>query len=328
MKSLFFSVCILYLATSCRKDIQPFTDYQVFKVDNISLEQALIVNDSTLIACGGIRNVSGAIYRSDDYGKTWNKTQTALPFKNYSISTDNNGRLYCGTQFSHYYISNDTGKTWALRPMSPSELSYHEHFRIAVRAFSIPDPTHIYFCGGDFYERGAIYHSANTGVNFGFDTTQFEIRGIDFKDSLTGLIAGFGYAGLTTNGGETYSNQKLKGDFFIAAVWLNNENALIAGQNGTVFKSTDEGRTWKKVRKGNQLDFHRDIINDMKFVSESSGLMCGANGLLLLSKDAGISWIQLETAMNYNFNKISVSGSTCILTTETGEVVVLDLQNT
>ncbi|MBN1633105.1 MAG: T9SS type A sorting domain-containing protein [Ignavibacteria bacterium] len=140
--------------------------------------------------------------------------------------------------------------------------------------------------------------------------------------------------------------------------------ALIAGNNGTILRSTDKGNNWSVINPGvtNNLNFvYMDRYyfqkcwitgdNGLILKSTNAGLnwiqvpsgttanlksfspffVCGSNGTALRSLDSGLSWIPTQTYTNVNLNASGFSeyynSNSCIIAGNSGTILRWDIDS-
>jgi photosystem II stability/assembly factor-like uncharacterized protein len=77
-------------------------------------------------------------------------------------------------------------------------------------------------------------------------------------------------------------------------------NIWIAGNNGTLIKSTNEGSNWSKV-----ILPYTNNFNSIYFSNNLTGFITGSNGLILKTSDSGGNWVQLNTGVTNNLNSLA-----------------------
>src|SRR5690606_12482010 len=101
----------------------------------------------------------------------------------------------------------------------------------------------------------------------------------------------------------------------INAISIQNETIVAAGNNGLIIRSSDGGKSWKKI----QTTFKQNLY-DISFFAINSLLAVGEKGLMILSDDGRITWqrqpgITSESLFSLNVHKeiIKVAGANGII---------------
>jgi photosystem II stability/assembly factor-like uncharacterized protein len=71
------------------------------------------------------------------------------------------------------------------------------------------------------------------------------------------------------------------------------------GDGGAIVRSTDRGLTWIKVASPTP-----NGLNDVRFVSATTGYAVGELGTLLVTRDAGLSWTLQTTGVRANLQAV------------------------
>jgi photosystem II stability/assembly factor-like uncharacterized protein len=70
----------------------------------------------------------------------------------------------------------------------------------------------------------------------------------------------------------------------------------IAGEMGTILRSTDGGATWKAMHRGDHVSHKEDAsIFAMEIRDDEVGYAVGQDGMILRSTDAGANWKQIDS---------------------------------
>ncbi len=77
------------------------------------------------------------------------------------------------------------------------------------------------------------------------------------------------------------------------------DTGYAAGLQGTLVRTTDGGRHWKKLDPGTRED-----INDIYFLSGSHGFVIGENSTFLMTLDGGESWNPVQSLYEADYNDI------------------------
>lgn len=148
-----------------------------------------------------------------------------------------------------------------------------------------------------------------------------------FRNQSTGIVVGaFGTALITKDGGDTWHptlGAENPNSFHLnAVIGLPDGTLLIAGENGLLFRSTDDGQTWAR----DELD-QNAIYN---FVAMPNGdiLALGFGGSLHFSSDSGQNWTALNSGTKATlFDGTSLSDGGVLLAQRGGLLYSHDLKN-
>lgn len=91
------------------------------------------------------------------------------------------------------------------------------------------------------------------------------------------------------------------------SIYFSNFNTgYIAGDNGTILKTTDNGDSWFSLNSGTN-----ERLYDVAFLTQnsSSGFAVGDNGLILFSTNAGNSWSPVNSGTNEKLYSIFFPGN-------------------
>lgn len=142
-------------------------------------------------------------------------------------------------------------------------------------------------------ERGEVLRSADLGVKWETTriTSEGKLRDIVFLDEKRGIIAGdSGTLWMTSDGGRTWAARKLDTADPLTSVTNVGERVWVGGYGGTVFHSPDAGATWVR-----QPTTATRAINDIFFLDENHGWAVGWVGLILRTEDGGRTWQEVRT---------------------------------
>ena len=144
------------------------------------------------------------------------------------------------------------------------------------------------------------------------------IRGICVVDDKTAWVSGSkGYIAITTDAGETWQWQQVKGyesaDFRGIEAFSDKEAIIIAsGTPALILKTTDGGLTWKLKYKNTDTVCFIDAI---KFTNPKHGFVLGdpINGKFLMfeTTDKGETW------NGYNYNPVALPGEAAFAASNT-----------
>jgi len=232
--------------------------------------------------------VNGGVWKSNDYGRTWNPIFDQQPTQSIgaiAVAASDPNIIYVGSGEGLHrpdlsvgngiYKSTDAGKTWI-------HLGLRDGQQIPALAIDPRDPNKVFAAVlghpyGPSEERG-IYRSTDGGRNW---------QRVISKDENTG--------------GSDVEIDPSNPDVVYAAMWEAREGPWEDGneKNGTsggLFKSTDGGATWHQLTKGLPQDLSQIYVaiapSDSKRLYAT---LATAGGKLNVyrSDDAGESWAQI-----------------------------------
>ena len=186
--------------------------------------------------------VDGGVWKSDDYGRTWNPIFDRQPTQSIgsiAVAPSDPDVIYVGSGEGlqrpdlsvgdGIYKSTDAGKTWI-------HLGLRDSQQIPALAVDPNDPNRLFAAVsghpyGPSQERG-IFRSTDGGETW---------DKVLYKDENTG--------------GSDVELDPSNPDVIYASLWQSRlgpweDNNAFAGTNGGLFKSTDGGNTWRRLTKG------------------------------------------------------------------------------
>jgi photosystem II stability/assembly factor-like uncharacterized protein len=325
------------------------------KIGGLKAETILKVNygPGNLILAGSF----SYLYRSNDYGLTWNLTGPSDIGTIQDIAVNKNDEIFVAFAGGGVHRSVDVGATWTYLPNGMTD--YY------VQALAINPSGHI-FAG----TRGGVFRSTDNGQNWlvkngGLSTLEIHdiainsdgyifVGNIDgvYKSTNNGeswqlvisgmtahnisalainskgyIFAGDGNGGglyRSANNGDTWALTQLQ-DVFVASLAINSEDHLVAnnGWEGVVY-SKDDGASWEPLNGG--LDFWpEDLIFD-----DQGHVIAGTRGGSVFRSTVPLSAVKVrfEVRMRYQDgfdparHQVSVRGKF----NETGDDLVLEPQ--
>jgi len=236
--------------------------------------------------------VDGGVWKTDDYGRTWNPIFDAQPSGSIgaiAIAPSNPNIIYVGSgeglqrpdlsTGDGVYRSTDAGKTW-------THLGLRDGQQIPQIAVDPRDPNRLFVAVmghpyGPNAERG-LFRSTDGGTTF---------QKILFKDENTGAI--------------DVVLDPANPDIVYCALWESRqgpwENGQFSGPGSGLFKSIDGGATWRKLTEGLPT-FEQDGLGRIGITvapSMPSRMFATVNSArgdgLYRSDDAGEHWYRATT---------------------------------
>lgn len=277
-KSLLFSILVLSLFSACT--LKPDYENVPSQTDD-RLHCIYFINDSVGLVAGGERYAKDKLMRTTNGGATWDtiglgigKILMDIAFANDSVG------FVCGLD-GHIIKTTDAGKTWEQR---------QAEWRI-LHGIKVVNDSVVVAVGGGAYVQGIIVRSNDLGQTWKMiDTFGVELRDLAFTDDKNGFACGYGAILKTTDAGLHWEFTDEKDEFFSSIVFPSKSVGYVVGRTGTILKTEDGGKTWKRLRNGNNPLQTRFFFNDVKFLTEDLGYIVGDNGVILKTTDGGKNW--------------------------------------
>ncbi len=176
--------------------------------------------------------------------------------------------------------STDLGETWGLSTqVTTSNLN------------AVDISSGVQHCAGD---NGVLMISYNMGANWTLQTsgTTRNLKGIGMNGGFVVAVGERGTILRTTNSGQNWINASLPDTtinlYCVSQRTRQNFNATnfyIAGSQGKIYKSTDNGASWSLKISGTA-----NTLRSIYFSGNDSGAVSGDNGTIRITTNAGETW--------------------------------------
>ncbi|MBK3507258.1 WD40/YVTN/BNR-like repeat-containing protein [Pseudomonas sp. MF6747] len=222
-------------------------------------------------------------------------------------------RLVAVGDRGHILYSDDQGSTWTQAKVPTRQL---------LTAVFFVDEKHGWAVGHD----AQILASADGGATW---TQQYQdlkreapLLDIWFKDAEHGLAVGaYGALIETTDGGKTWADVSDRLDnedqFHLNAIAsIKDAGLFIVGEQGSMFRSSDDGQTWEKL----EGPYQGSLFGVISTAQPHTLLAYGLRGNLYRSTDFGSTWEQVELNAARGALEFGLSGATLL---DDGSLVVV-----
>ncbi|MDX1911758.1 MAG: hypothetical protein SFV22_09755 [Saprospiraceae bacterium] len=230
---------------------------------------------------GGRAWESGFVFHTSDGGNTWVQ-DTALNRKMEHVCFDPDGQGYaCGQDLLLYRPPGE--QVWQ---------TFRVDFKKWNRACHFPGEKRGMIAGGEGYHGGFV-RSFGPETFWQTDTLHDfpnEIESVWYSDFQTVHAAGFGWVMRSDDAGHSWQRLDITGDFFQCVQFADAHTGYICGNSGTLLKTTDGGRNWKKIRQGGSVGQKRKGFRSLWFVDPGRGWVVGENGIFWETRDGGATW--------------------------------------
>lgn len=216
-------------------------------------------------------------------------TPSRLATKDLLLSAVKAGnRLVAVGEFGHVIYSDDLGATWVQAASVPTQVTltsvYFVNDKIGFAGGH--DSTVIKTeDGGDHWT--LAYHDV---------AAQAPIMSVYFTDENHGFAMGaFSFVIETQDGGKSWTQRALiegsQEDSHLNKVFADkNGTILVAAEFGTVYRSTDQGKTFTEIKTGYEGSFWGGLA-----LSDGSALIFGMRGNVYRSADDGATWAKVNS---------------------------------
>jgi|WetSurMetagenome_2_1015567.scaffolds.fasta_scaffold18966_3 photosystem II stability/assembly factor-like uncharacterized protein len=142
--------------------------------------------------------------------------------------------------------------------------------------------------GGTLWEYRVVGQYAHVDISF-------------FGENIGIMVGANTY--ITNNGGITWvQNYSIGQNGFSTCKYLDENNCIVFGSFGEIYKSTNKGNSWVSKLLGN-----KSAISDVIFLDTLTGFTVGSEGTLLKTFDGGDTWYKQVPLTNENLKSITFS---------------------
>jgi photosystem II stability/assembly factor-like uncharacterized protein len=289
--------CLLLFA-SCKKE------KAVDKVvESFQLPTTLNITDIELrttdeIWCSaGIRFGEGRLYRSVDAGQNWSEILSHPQEINDFDFWENSIEAYpYGNKLK---ISTDSGQSF-----NSLALPAWHYYAAGSRTTN-----YSYMVAGENFGSGQIIKFNHNDLNSTIDSLQHELTDIHCWNDSSCITVGYGVILKSTNGGEHWVPDDARGDFYKAIDFADEQTAYVVGDYGSIWKTSDRGENWKKIRSGSTFLNNHSRFTDVSFQNAEEGAIVGKNGLCWLTYNGGESWVPVRELAEVDFSTVYLANN-------------------
>jgi len=300
MKNFALICLMIAMLAACRKDLVGWQSVERFELAAIEdrLNNIYFINEKVGFIVGGQRFQRGVILRTADGGKTWNLQPTAFADKAImGICSAPNGYLYAIGFDGKLLKSEDEGISWKL----------HQLWYLPYKDIAMFDDHRGLAIGGISFYAGYKTTITSNGSFGGFDSLIYELNDLEMIDGKTGFLAGYGTISKTEDSGKTWQMLDVENDNFTSVHVFEKEEIWTSGYNGSIFRSSDGGNNWERMRNGNDLTKPKYRLLDIVFQDTQHGYAVGEDGLIIYTDDGGNHWLQMENFTSSTFRSVIVT---------------------
>lgn len=251
--------------------------------------------DATFVstAKGWAVGFNGKVLRTSDGGETW--TLKKAPTSKHLVAVDfvSTSRGWMCGRLGTVLRTTNGGATWSLQTTKTKRDLNGIDFVSSTRGWA---------CGAD----GLILTTKDGGQTWQrqLTNTTVDLSDIQFLDARRGWACGFekGLVLRTTDGGKSWHESRVRvmpwpGGALCDLVFVNRTHGWVCGLSpagadtlGTIFSTTNGGRTWSTQVPSSRRLVAEQAITGIDFVNKTHGWAVGEHGLYLYTTDGGTTW--------------------------------------
>ncbi len=306
---LFYFICLLLAMSSCGKEKIDLV-WEERMVNNTSpLTAVFFTNENTGHIIGGDTWYQGYYLSTTDGGDTWlvdsltNKKMNGLQFleDGYGVCVGIDG----------YLFRKET-------PEAPWNFLRLPRYDV-LRDVAYKNRNEGMVVGGIAYGFGVIMRLDNNNVTQ-IDTFENELAAICYSTDSTAHALGFGIVLRSDDSGQSWQRLDIDGDFFRAVDFPSPEVGYAVGSGGTILKTTDGGRKWDKIRKGEKIGVKNVPFRDLHFIDEVRGYLVGEDGTFWRTANGGDNWQVVDNFPGVDLLGVHIVGDQGWVVSEEGRL--------
>lgn len=237
----------------------------------------------------------------------------------YGLDISGNGDMIAVGYDASVLSSHDTGQSWQFTQNGTWKNFQDVAFCDAQKAYIV--------CNLGFsYGALASVNQDGQGSTFLLDERNFAIDDIDFVNSQTGYLCGYGAIMKTIDGGNTWSFTSAQNDYFKAMSWKNEQEGIAVGYAGSILQTKDGGQTWQSGRNGNNFLKKKIHLLAIENNGHNTWMACGEDGYVCISADNGDNWTEVKNFTGKDLKGLYFKNENeCAVVGENGGLFLLNL---
>lgn len=286
--------CLLGLVCACQKgpDILQLTVFELPVSADISAITAL--SDGTLLITGGRSWEQGVLASFSPVLSEWQIDTLTDRLLLHIGAIPSSGQAFAVGLGGDFFLR-QPDEAWDFQ-----RLPDWAQFR---GGYFFPDGSG-WLVSGNAWKNGRLTH-LNSQLNRDtfFDFAE-ELDQVFFLDTLRGFAVGFGLVVQTLDGGKSWTETPLQGDWFVDLAFPDSEHGYMVGFAGTILKTTNAGEDWQTIRKGGSLWTPDWPIRAVYFRNAAEGMIVGDEGMIRWTTDGGKNWLKITGLPDNDWNDL------------------------
>lgn len=289
-------LAIPFLFISCKKDLLRWHKAERLETHTTEdrFNKIYFTSDSTGYVIGGSRFDRSIILMTRDGGASW--TYNTYPEAGkalYGIAQAPGGRLYA-TGFDGKVLYTDNGSSWKFK-----QSSY-----LPFKDIAFTNDERALMIGGISFREGYRILMDTNFYSVTYDSLGYELNDIEMVNSRYGYIAGYGIVMKTNDSAKTWEVKDIEDDNFTSVYALNEHEAWVCGYKGSIFHTSNGGKSWERQRDGNSLTKTSYHLLDIRFIDPTHGFAVGEHGAVIYTDDGGHHWMEFERFTSQHLRNI------------------------
>ena len=206
----------------------------------------------------------------------------------------------------HILYSDNQGESW-VQANSPTQM--------LLTSIDFVDDKNGWAVGHDSVILGTVDSGENWTLLYEDPNLEKPLLDVVFFDTKNGLVTGaYGLIMRTHDGGKTWQNFMIgELDWHFNSILKAGEHVFIAGEAGTLVRSSDQGVTWAQLESPYVGSFFGAITRPIE--NGHQIIAYGLRGHAFTSHDLGDSWTELDTGVTTNLlgGTFTTSGDAVLL---------------
>jgi photosystem II stability/assembly factor-like uncharacterized protein len=308
---LLFFFCLLFFF-SCKKETIEVIWEELASGTSDNLSAVHFTDENSGHIIGGKTWYNGIYLQTKDGGATW--------------AVDN----FADKQlFGLYFNANNIGYTVGIDGylFSSSDDSHEQWIRQSIprpdilRDVCFNNRNEGVLVGGVAFAQGVIMVVDTNYATLHVDTFLNQLNAVCYSDDNTIHVAGYGIIFRSVDGGTTWIENEVSGDFFQSISFPSPTTGYIVGYNGTILKTTDKGITWKNLRRGDAIGIPDKPFTAVHFADELYGYIVGEKGLCWRTIDGGEHWQIVKGLPGFDFSDVYMINDKVYIVGESGGIL-------
>lgn len=248
--------------------------------------------------------------------------------QNWSVDSISNKQLF-GLHFNEQGLGNTVGIDGYLFSTSAGSSdpawNFHRMPRWDIlRDVCFNNKNEGVLVGGIAFDEGAIMVVDSNYLVPYKDTFPNQLNAVCYSDDQTIHVAGYGLILRSTDGGQSWIESEVSGDFFQAISFPSHTTGYMVGYNGTILKTTDNGLNWKHQRRGDAITVADKPFLGLHFINEQNGYIVGENGLCWLTSNGGENWQVIKGLPKVDFHDVYMLEEEVYIVGDEGTIVRIE----